>query len=161
MPLPNSSKIHHSISVLWRRWVRRCTLTLRTDNSYGKRTRIRLHSHQSQLQGGLGEDCSQFKARGYQVEGFDELIEIYCGKLLDYLYMGYDRKYRMQYGMWPKSSKQFADRLETKVLKLGLGIGASLLSGGSSYRARTRYNSYSPSYVPLTKIGRASCRERV
>ena len=64
--------------------------------------------------------------------------------------MGYDRKYRMQYGMWPKSSKQFADRLETKVLKLGLGIGASLLSGGSSSRARTRYNSYSPSYVPLT-----------
>lgn len=66
--------------------------------------------------------------------------------------MGYTRKDRMMNGMWPKSSKQFAGRLETKVLKLGLGIGASLLSGGSSSRNRTRRNTYTPSHVPLTMV---------
>lgn len=51
--------------------------------------------------------------------------------------MGYTRKDRMMNGMWSKSSKQFADRMETRVLKLGLGLGAALLSGGgSSSRSR-------------------------
>lgn len=57
----------------------------------------------------------------------------------------------MMNGMWSKSSKRFADRLETKVLKMGFGIGASLLSGGeSSSRTRVRRSSYTPSYVPMT-----------
>lgn len=44
--------------------------------------------------------------------------------------MGYIRIDRMMNGMFSKSSKQFADRFEKKVLTLGLGIGATLLSGG-------------------------------
>ena len=64
--------------------------------------------------------------------------------------MGYTREYRMKNGMWSKSSKRFADRLETKVLKLGLGVGASLLSGGVSSKKNSRHYSYPTSYVPLT-----------
>lgn len=52
-------------------------------------------------------------------------------------------------GMWSKSSKQFADRMETRILKFGLGLGASLLSGGgsSSRSRRIRYVSSYPSYA--------------
>ncbi len=59
--------------------------------------------------------------------------------------MGYTRKDRMMNGMWPKSSKQFADRMETRILKLGLGLGAALLSGGGS-SSRSRHSQYVPSY---------------
>lgn len=48
-------------------------------------------------------------------------------------------------GMWPKSSKQFADRMETRILKLGLGLGAALLSGGGS-SSRSRRSQYVRSY---------------
>lgn len=63
--------------------------------------------------------------------------------------MGYTRKDRMMNGMWPKSSKQFADRMETRILKLGLGLGAALLSGGgsSSRSRRSQYVSSYPSYA--------------
>ena len=83
--------------------------------------------------------------------------------------MGYDREYRMRNGMWPKSSKHFADRLETKVLKLGLGIGASLLSSGSSSKFRSRYQRsvYASSYVPTDvspdapSIGASATKARI
>ena len=47
-------------------------------------------------------------------------------------------------GMWSKSSKQFADRIERKVLGLGLGIGASLLSGGGTSSSRSKRSSRMP-----------------
>lgn len=55
----------------------------------------------------------------------------------------------MMNGMWSKSSKQFADRMETRILKLGLGLGATLLSGGgsSSRSRRCKYVSPYPSYA--------------
>lgn len=40
--------------------------------------------------------------------------------------MGTDRYYKMEHGMWPKSSKRFADRMERETLKFGLGLGALL-----------------------------------
>lgn len=41
--------------------------------------------------------------------------------------MGTDRYYKMEHGMWPKSSKRFADRIEKNTLKIGLGLGALLI----------------------------------
>ena len=61
--------------------------------------------------------------------------------------MGYTRKDRMFNGMWPKSSKQFADRMETRVLKLGFGLGAALLSSGSSSSRSKR--TYAPKTYPI------------
>lgn len=74
----------------------------------------------------------------------------------------------MMNGMWSKSSKQFADRMETRVLKLGLGLGAALLSGsGSSSRSRrshsvSTYPSFAvsptaPSICMSAKSARVTC----
>ncbi len=52
-------------------------------------------------------------------------------------------------GMWSKSSKQFADRMETKVLKLGIGLGFGILKGlgnSSSLSIRSTYAPSFPSY---------------
>lgn len=55
----------------------------------------------------------------------------------------------MMNGMWSKSSKQFANRMENRILKLGIGLGAAFLSGGgsSSRSRRSRYVSSYPSYA--------------
>lgn len=46
--------------------------------------------------------------------------------------MGYTRKDRMMNGMWPKSAIRYGSRVETTMLRLGVGVGKTLLSNGKS-----------------------------
>lgn len=71
--------------------------------------------------------------------------------------MGYTRKDRMMNGMFSRSSKQYADRLERNFLKVCFGIGASLLSplfSNSKDIAHSlpRANTNSPSKVVQTPL---------
>lgn len=61
--------------------------------------------------------------------------------------MGYTRKDRMMNGMWSKSSKRYADRMERNVIILGLALGASLLSAFSSIKVPS---AFPPSVSNLT-----------
>lgn len=62
--------------------------------------------------------------------------------------MSYTRKDRMMNGMWSKSSKQCADRFEKNVIKIGIGLGASIFRRASNLPARTMQGSYYPASDP-------------
>lgn len=67
--------------------------------------------------------------------------------------MGYTRKDRIMNGMFSKSSRQFADRVEKKILKLAFGVGKSLLSTpktSSSKVTRTHRSQFSQSSTMKT-----------
>lgn len=68
----------------------------------------------------------------------------------------------MMNGMWSKSSKRFADRMEKNVIMLGLGLGASLFSALSS-APKVSSASYSalPSPTPTEKKGMAKISRTV